>query len=363
VYDIGESDGLHFLTMEFIDGDDLARLLRRIGRFPHDKAVEIARRICSALSAAHERGVLHRDLKPVNVMLNVAGHVVVTDFGLAALAEEVKGVESRSGTPAYMAPEQAMGGRVSVRSDIYSLGLVLYELFTGQPAFETGDRNALKNPSSLVKDLDPEVERVILRCLAEDPEDRPATAFAVSVMLPGGDPLQVALDAGQTPPPELVAASGQKAGIAVRSAVCCLVAALAALFCVSDFGARSQVLTRAPIELPPEGLAAKARELAAAIGYPSRPQGRAFGFLYDAGQIRRLDRQGWSDRALSWPSPVRFWYRESPHGLASYELKGLAWNDPPQNVPGMISVQLDGSGRLTLFQALPIDTTPKQPHG
>ena len=136
VYDLGEVDGQPYLSMEYVDGEDLGSLLRRIGRLPSDKAVEIARQLCAGLAAAHAKGVLHRDLKPANVMLNGRGHVVVTDFGLAALADEIPGEEIRNGTPAYMAPEQLAGREVTVQSDIYSLGLVLYEVFTGKRAFE-----------------------------------------------------------------------------------------------------------------------------------------------------------------------------------------------------------------------------------
>src|ERR1700736_150017 len=125
VYDVGEVEGHFFLSMEYVDGEDLGSLLRRIGRLPEDKALEIARRLCAGLAAAHEKGVLHRDLKPSNVMLDGRGHVLLTDFGLAGLAGQVKGAEVRNGTPAYMAPEQLSGKEVTTRSDIYSLGLVL----------------------------------------------------------------------------------------------------------------------------------------------------------------------------------------------------------------------------------------------
>ena len=131
VYDVAEIEGLQVLSMELIDGEDLATLLRRIGRLAPDKAVEIARQICAGLAAAHDRGVLHRDLKPANIMLDGRGRARITDFGLAALAGDVKGEEIRSGTPIYMAPEQLHGREVTIRSDIYSLGVVLYEIFTG----------------------------------------------------------------------------------------------------------------------------------------------------------------------------------------------------------------------------------------
>ncbi len=135
VYDVGEVEGQTFFTMEYVDGEDLASLLRRIGRLPPDKALDIARHLCAGLAAAHAKGVLHRDLKPANIMLDGRGQVVITDFGLAGVADEIRGNEIRSGTPAYMSPEQLAGKEVSPRSDIYALGLVLYEVFTGKRAF------------------------------------------------------------------------------------------------------------------------------------------------------------------------------------------------------------------------------------
>jgi serine/threonine-protein kinase len=122
VYDIGELEGRTFLTMEFIDGEDLSSLLRRIGRLPQEKAIEIARQLCAGLAALHDRGVVHRDLKPANIMIDGRGRVRITDFGLAGNAEEFAAHEVRAGTPAYMAPEQLSGTRVDAKSDLYSLG-------------------------------------------------------------------------------------------------------------------------------------------------------------------------------------------------------------------------------------------------
>ncbi|MDQ1728804.1 MAG: eukaryotic-like serine/threonine-protein kinase [Pyrinomonadaceae bacterium] len=135
VYDIGELEGHHFLSMEYIKGEELSSLLRRIGRLPADKAVQLARQICAGLNAAHDVGVLHRDLKPANIMIDGDGNARITDFGLAGLAEEFAEDELAAGTPAYMAPEQLNGEPFTVRSDIYSLGLLLYELFTSRKAF------------------------------------------------------------------------------------------------------------------------------------------------------------------------------------------------------------------------------------
>ena len=116
VYDVGEIDGQQYLSMEYVDGEDLASLLKRIGRLPPDKALDISRELCAGLAAAHERGVLHRDLKPANVMIDGRGRASITDFGLAVAAGDVVDGEV-SGTPAYMAPEQLSGKGATVRSD------------------------------------------------------------------------------------------------------------------------------------------------------------------------------------------------------------------------------------------------------
>src|SRR5947208_3939038 len=210
VYDVGEFEGHTFLSMEYVDGEDLASLLRRIGRFSQDRAIELARQICAGLAAAHDRGVVHRDLKPANIMLDGSGKIRITDFGLAGATGEVL----RAGTPAYMAPEQLSGGEVTPRSDIYALGLVLYEMFTGRRALEAAsmaeliakrEQAAIVPPTAIVRDLDEGIERVIMRCLEPEPAGRPGFALAVSAALPGGDPLAAALAAGETPSPDMVA--------------------------------------------------------------------------------------------------------------------------------------------------------------
>ena len=187
VYDIGEADGQHFISMEYIDGEDLASVLRRMGKPSADKAVEIARQLCAGLAAAHDKGVLHRDLKPHNVMIDGRGKVRVTDFGLAGFVEDFTDRDVAAGTPAYMAPEQLAGREVSVKSDVYSLGLVLYELFVGKRLFEGTTREQIERLrsttmatlSGLSEDIDPAVQRVIQRCLEIEPSARPSSALAV----------------------------------------------------------------------------------------------------------------------------------------------------------------------------------------
>ncbi len=205
VYDIGEADGRHFLSMEWIEGEDLASLLRRQGRLPRDQAMLVARQLCAGLAAAHECRVLHRDLKPANVMLDERGVARITDFGLAEVGAVVQGAKAREGTPQYMSPEQLAGDEVTVRSDLYALGLVLYEVFTGRHGYSGATleelveehRKPLPSPSSLSPDIEPGVERLLLRCLESDPSRRPASAREILESLPGGDPFREALAAAQ----------------------------------------------------------------------------------------------------------------------------------------------------------------------
>jgi len=373
VYDVGDVDGATFFTMEYVDGEDLASLLRRIGRLPQDKAVEIARQLCAGLAAAHNKGVLHRDLKPANIMLDGRGQVVITDFGLAGIADDIRGPEVRSGTPAYMAPEQLAGKEVSTLSDIYALGLVLYEIFTGKRAFAekaagvsrgNGD-NTPSRPSSVVKDLDPIIEKVILRCLEENPTSRPPNALAISAALPGGDPLAAALAAGETPSPEMVAAAGETVGLRPRVAVICFAAVLLALGGVTFFGIHYSGLDRMRLDLTPEVLAQKAREMTARLGYPERPLDSAWGFDYDTDfqdSVEKNDkpRPNWDAILPGRPSLLYFWYRQSPDYMFAEGYRDQLLNpgivtrsDPPTTLSGMINLQLDPQGRLIFFQAIP----------
>ncbi|MGD0164164.1 MAG: serine/threonine-protein kinase [Candidatus Sulfotelmatobacter sp.] len=370
VYDVGEVEGHTFFTMEYVDGEDLASLLRRIGRLPEDKALDIARQLCAGLAAAHTKGVLHRDLKPANIMLDGRGQVVITDFGLAGVADQIHGAEVRSGTPAYMAPEQLAGKEVSTRSDIYSLGLVLYEVFTGKRAFSPesmrvhSDRT-LSRPSSVVKDLNPVIERVILRCLETEPSARPATVLSVAAALPGGDPLAAALAAGETPSPQMVAASGETAGLRPRAAVACLAAVLLALGLVAFLSVHYSALEKMRLDLTPEVLTQKAREMVARLGYAERPVDTASDLRYDTDFQEYVEKNDkphpdWDAVLAARPSVLGFWYRQSPDHMLAEGFRDqllspgiVTRNDPPTVLSGMINLELDPQGRLTYFQAIP----------
>src|SRR5579871_1780526 len=298
VYDLAQSEGNFFLSMEYIDGEDLGALLRRIGRLPSDKALEIARKLCAGLSAAHEKGVLHRDLKPSNVMLDSRGQVLLTDFGLAGLADQLSGAEVRNGTPQYMAPEQLAGSEVTAQSDLYALGLVLYEIFTGKRPFEANSIAELVRAqsettpvslTSLVRDLDPAVERLILRCLDPEPSRRPPSALAVAAALPGGDPLAAALAAGETPSPRMVAAAGQGVGLAPGIALTLFAAVIVCLVAVYLLESRRSGLEKIPPPLSPEVLAQRARDLLHNLGLNGDVADEVYAYDWSTGIIDYAD--------------------------------------------------------------------------
>jgi hypothetical protein len=367
VYDIGEADGELYLSMEYVDGEDLAALLRRIGRIPAAKGIEIARKLCAGLAAAHSKDVLHRDLKPSNIMIDSGGEVRIMDFGLAAVSQQVGRSEIQAGTPAYMSPEQLAGREVSAQSDLYALGLLLYEMFTGKAPFSgetipemarSRERNRVTEPSTLVPDLDVTAGRAILQCLDPDPAKRPVSALALMTSLPGVDLLAEALAAGQTPSPEMVAAAGQTFGISVRAACVSVAFIVAALTALVVMGSRLSVLRETPFVKPPAVLEQNARDLIQQLGYTDNPLDRAYGFGLHLGDPRYA---GQPEKEPAYPAQsakpntplVYFWYRQSPDLLVTRpSLDPVSESDPPPNAPGAISLQLDPQGHLIRFTTM-----------
>jgi serine/threonine-protein kinase len=366
IYDIGDEAGLHFISMEYIDGEDLASLLRRIGRLPSDKALETARQMCAGLAAAHEKGVLHRDFKPANVMIDGQGKVRIADFGLARGVAEAGNAVTIEGTPAYMAPEQFAGKGESVKSDLYSLGLVLYELFTGKPAFKAPTVPELArmhreanptNPSILVTDLDPIVERVILRCLEKDPALRPASALAVSAALPGGDPLAAALAAGETPSPEMVAASGEEGALSPSRAWAVLAYVLAALLTVVLLAPSTSDLSWVPQPKSPDTLAERSHDLLKKLGYDGEPLDSVFGYERSdfLDQLRSVANRA-EQLKKGEPPALLFWYRQGPRYISNpdfFQSGDVQPNSPHQQDSGMITLRLDTEGHLVHLEAVP----------
>ncbi len=374
VYDVGEADGRPFLSMEYVDGEDLATLVRRIGRLPAHKALQIARELCAGLGAAHARGVLHRDLKPANVMIDGQGRVRLTDFGLATAAEASAATAEPAGTPAYMAPELFAGRPPTVQSDLYALGLVLYELFTGRRAVTARTLAEAQRahadgqfpaPTTVAPDLDVAVERAIQHCLDADPRSRPASAASVAASLPGGDALSALVAAGETPSPEMVAAAGPSAALQPRQATALLAAVIALLALASVIVSPSLVLRLTDLEKPPEVLRDRARELLRDLGHPvdGGDEGGAFGF---DGALRAWvathdpSPRRWRFLSAPGPSALFYWYRHADTTMVPWSgARVLDAYDPPLDAPGSVRVVLDHRGRLHSLLALPGAQAPR----
>lgn len=366
VYDVAEYQGEHFISMEFVRGEELSSLLKRIGRVPQDKAIDVARQLCAGLAAVHERGVLHRDLKPANIMVDEHGEVRITDFGIAALAAEDP--REMSGTPAYMSPEQLDGHELTARSDIYSLGLVLYELFTGKKAFTATSLPELlrlrrsdttpTSPAEHVPDLDPLIERVIFRCLERDPSKRPASTLQVAAALPGGDPLAAALAAGETPSPEMVAAAPKQGALRPAVAVS-LLAAVIVLLGVICFLSRYTALYRiTPLNKSPEVLRDRAAELVTKFGYTTPAADSAYGMGLDRDYLDYIHDNDqsparWSRLRNGQPASIYFWYRQSPRPFSISADGEVNEEYPERDFPGMTTLTLDTLGRLRSFYCVP----------
>ena len=196
IFDVGNDRGLIFLTMELLGGETLAQLLRRTGKLSCEQALPLLRQIAAGLDALHSHGIVHRDFKPGNVMIDSAGRAVVNDFGLArtvALDESVDRLSKTGqviGTPAYMSPEQLMGGAEQIATDIYAFGLVIYEMVTGTRAYPGG--GAIENAVQRVVEAPARPQNVpltwettIMQCLERDPARRPQSAGSVIAMLSG----------------------------------------------------------------------------------------------------------------------------------------------------------------------------------
>jgi serine/threonine protein kinase len=183
-HDLGEWEGVFFLTMEFVKGISIADLLQTRGRLTVESTLAIGTQLADALAVAHEQHIIHRDIKPANLLVDEQGVLKVMDFGLARLTERADSLTQAGyvvGTPKYMAPEQLLGNEVSERSDLFAVGVVLYECLTGNPPFDATSPMAviaqiidgqLKPIQDLVPDLNPAFAAIIERLLARDPNDR-----------------------------------------------------------------------------------------------------------------------------------------------------------------------------------------------
>ncbi len=357
VYDVGQVGQEYYLTMEHVDGEDLSSLLRRIGHFPSEKLLDLAHQLCSGVAAAHARGVLHHDLKPANILIDRDGRVKITDFGIAARSH--RGPQLM-GTPAYMAPERLAGREGTVRSDLYALGLVLYELASGSQVFtartprdyaELHQRVLPERLSERLGDVNPRLEAAIMRCLEKDPRDRPGSALELAAALPGGDALRMAIEVGDTPSPELVAdARTPAAGIHPPLAAALLAGLLVGLLAVVALADRTFRSAEPGLIKPPRVLAERAREILRDLGHDLEAKDRAWGFMP-------------TDIGFEGEAAHLFWYRQSSFwplvpvdaGRMSADEHRADFYDPPATTydEGMAQMVLDSGGRLIMFYLLP----------
>ena len=375
VHDIGETGGQHFLSMEYIDGEDLASLLRRIGRLPSDKALELARQLCAGLAAAHDRGVLHRDLKPANVLIDGRGRARIADFGLADFADQRRDAHEIAGTPGYMAPEQQEGREVTTRTDVYALGLVLYEMFTGKralaidgalPGGRAQNGAPPGSPSAHVPDLDPAIDRVIDRCLERDPARRPPSAIAVAAGLPGGNPLAAAIAAGETPSPDMVAAAGEPGTLSPAIGALCFAGVLLGLIVLAAIARDVSLIGLTKIELGPQTLTERAHTVLRNLGYTDPAADETVGYATDIDYLRYIDEHDrsparWRALGTSQPPALLFWYRQSPRALVPVGGANIVTRvNPPTTRSGMLSLTLDRTGRLVSLLAVPMQIVTSQ---
>ncbi|MEM8930188.1 MAG: protein kinase [Acidobacteriota bacterium] len=364
VFDFGQAEGETFFTMELVDGDDLASLLRRAGPLAPDRVAVLAQQLCSGLAAAHDLGILHRDLKPANVLIDGQGRARLADFGIAVRASVDTNATSDSeastvvptpataGTPSYIAPELWNGEPPTVASDLYAVGLVLYEAATGEPAIRGGKladvaRQHLEDSVEISRlaGLDPSLEEGIERCLEKDPSMRPRSVRALAATLPGADPLERALAAGQTPSPDTIARSMSVGGLGppqVASWLVILLALLAGVLVGSD---ASHPGRQPWAEPAPEVRASWAEEVLETLGYDALPVAdRAWGIYPDPDSLD--------------PDGLLFWYRQSPWWLVPDTLDGavvseVGYYDPPPLDEGSVQMLLDAEGRLVTLKVLP----------
>ena len=290
VFDAGEDNGRHFIVMEYVRGEDLATLLRRIGRIPQDKMLVMARQLCEGLAAAHGKSICHRDLKPANIMLDHEGNVKIMDFGIAASRGIDDGEIVAGGTPAYMAPEQlASAGAFSEKSDIYALGLVLYEAITGHPAYRARTifqlaglmtKHPPEPPSRVVTGIDPRFDRAIMAAIEPLPSNRPESTLHLAAMLPGIDALRVAGQAGVTPPADLVARA--PAGTSIHGRTFALNLAVLLITMLAIWLNSGSIGRQLPESIKsPEVMVEDARTLLEQAGYETNELRSDYGYLND----------------------------------------------------------------------------------
>jgi len=232
IFDLGEADGVKFITMEFIEGKDLTALIKEKGRLTFEECADVIYQTCTALDAAHSEGVVHRDLKPQNIMVEKTGRIIVMDFGIARTMEQGHGMTQTGaviGTPDYMSPEQVMGEHVDARSDLFTLGIIFYQLLLGQLPYKADTmqgamfkrtREKPKPPAEVDPAVPALLSDITAKCMQMDPTQRYQTALEIQRDIDawrGGSKLRIELPV--EPPPVPPKAPRSRATITIAAAV------------------------------------------------------------------------------------------------------------------------------------------------
>jgi serine/threonine protein kinase len=364
VHDVGEADGRLYLSMELVRGRDLAAMLREDGPLELERARRFATQLCAGLAAIHAQGVLHRDLKPGNLLIDAQDGLRITDFGVASLEQDEDEADGiKRGTVTYMAPEQLAGHAPNVQTDLFALGCVLYELYTGEQLYRVQTLDELNarhrdqacRASECRPGIPPDVDARIAACLALDPQQRPRSIAELQQVWPAEDALRQTVAAGRTPSPELVSASTPR-GLGLVSRIGLLLAVLIAMFAAMQLGDRARLLPLIKLASSVEQLEGRAAHLATELRLwdpahrEASPRPAASFDIYEEYLhlvAREDDPQRWSKAFQGRPWPIDFWYRWSPKPLVPRRLFAeVSTENPPVNVPGEFVIRLDDFGRL-----------------
>jgi hypothetical protein len=360
IYDIGTSDTELFISMEYVAGEDLESLVRRVGPLPCAKITQIARQLAAGLAAAHAAGILHRDLKPANVMIDGQGNVRILDFGIAAALDDEAALRRISGTPGFLAPELLTGEKPSQRSDLYAWGLVVYFAATGKlprNAEAAGDGGVGEGLAGV--EISADVATCVRSCLQADPTQRPHSAREVQTALLGGDPLGEALRAGAMPSLEVLSAA------ACWKATCWMIdgllaaglVLLAIVFLLAD---RTMFLTRCGLVKSPQALEEIAEQLLTGLGHaaPVSPVLTGVSLDTDCLQFMRTHAAAGGSAASAWQGiaageipAVVFSYRQADPKLPRPSLFIEGQRPTARAVErGSALVRLSGKGNLLSLQ-------------
>jgi serine/threonine-protein kinase len=370
IFDIAISDVEVFISMEFVAGEDLGSLVRRVGPLPPAKVMQIAQQLAAGLAAAHEAGILHRDLKPANVMIDGSGNVRILDFGIAAPLADERSLREAYGTPGFIAPELMAGKEPSRSSDLFAWGLVVYYAAAGMlPDLQhfQGDQG-VDDPlwSTSIGD---ELATCVRSCLQSDPARRPKLAHDLLAALSPSDPLREALQAGRTPSPELVTAavSWQPVILMIHGLLATGVALLALIALLAD---RTLFLSRCGLTKSPEALREIAEQVIARFGHPL-PEGPVLtGGTFDTNGLQYVRDHleipdVWQKVATGEVPAISFSYRHGDPRLPPPALLGESyWGRRIQPLPGTATIRLDGRGKLLSAQiaaSVPGELPPSTP--